>query len=365
MRIRIWALAAGAALALTACSTGSSSNSDNDAGDAGSGVNAQAAGAGAGVPEVVQPVEVRKLVRENMAGKRIAFVPLLYKGFKITTEWGIQMERVFNSMGAEFSVYDANFDTDQMVRIVDDLIKSGDTDVLILHNPDLNVLSKSIRDAQNAGIYVVVLNMISNQSGDAFIGADLVGMGEAITERAAADCKAAGKTDIALINGPATDPWNVLFAEGVGKAAKRTGLRIVDTTDSQWQADLASQQAATLLERNGGNLCALLVPWDVIALPAATALQNAEREGRVADGQVGVYAIDASIDGCKGIRDGLIKATIAYDQSGIGSGAAIAVQQLLQLQRVPGSQRTVAYVPYVLIDEKNMDQVTFACYQGS
>jgi ABC-type sugar transport system substrate-binding protein len=108
-----------------------------------------------------------------------------------------------------------------------------------------------------------------------------------------------------------------------------------------------------------------MVPWDVVALPAGNAVRTAETEGRVAKDQVGVYAIDSSSDGCEGISDGLIRASIAYDQSGIGTGALLAVQQLFELGNTPGSQRSVAYVPHVLIDKTNLSQVTFACYFGS
>lgn len=355
MKMKMLAVAAILAIVLTGCTSGKAAVSAGGSAAIGSG----------GIPSVVQPIEVRQLVHDTLKGKRIAFVPLLYKGFKITTEWGVQMKRDFESLGADFTVHDSNFDTDQMVRIIDDIVKSKQADVLIVQNPDLNVLSQEIKKAQAAGIYVVVLNMTSNQSGDVFIGADLVSMAEQITAKAATDCKAEGKNQIALIDGPATDPWNVLYAEGVKRAAKDLNLTIVDTTDSKWQADLASQQAATLIERHSAGLCALMVPWDVIALPAGNALKTAETEGRVAKGQVGVYALDASSDGCDGIKSGLIRATIAYDQSGIGTGAALAVQQLLELKNKPGSQRTLAYVPFVLVDKTNMDKVTFACYFGS
>ncbi|WP_105035520.1 sugar ABC transporter substrate-binding protein [Cryobacterium aureum] len=359
MKIKTVAMIALLALVLTGCTSG---RPDAAPGNAAAGGTVSLTG---GVPEVVQPLEVRQLVHDTMKDKRIAFIPLLYKGYKITTEWGVQLQRGFESLGSTFTVYDSNFDTDQMVRIIDDLIKSKKADALILHNPDLNVLTQQIKEAQAAGIYVVVLNMTSNQSGDVFIGADLVSMAEEITNKAAVDCKADGKNQIALINGPATDPWNVLYEEGVKTAAEEQGLEIVDTTDSKWQADLASQQAATMIERHGADLCALMVPWDVVALPAGNAVKTAEDEGRVAKDQVGVYAIDSSSDGCEGISDGLIRASIAYDQSGIGTGALLAVQQLFELGNAPGSQRSVAYVPYVVIDKTNMSQVTFACYFGS
>jgi ribose transport system substrate-binding protein len=366
MKLKALAIATAMTLLLTACSTGTSESPEAPTDEAASPSEpAAATPTSAGVPEVVQPLEVRDLVRSTLEGKHIAFIPLLYSGFKITEQWGTHMERAFTNLGAEFSVHDANFDTDQMVRIIDELIRSGDVDVLVLHNPDLNVLSQQIRDAADAGIYTIVLNMISNQSGDVFIGADLVSIAQDITRRAAEDCESRGKNKIALINGPATDPWNVQYAEGVNRAAEETGLEIVDTTDSQWQADLAAQQAATLLERHGDDLCALMLPWDVIAIPAAEAVGNAEREGVISEDAVGVYAVDASSDGCDAVRDGRIRATVSYDQPGIGTGAVIAVQQLLELGLPPGSHRTVSYVPHVVLDQSNLDDVAQACYTGS
>ena len=369
MKKLLVAAAAATALLLAGCSTGAAESPSSAPAAASAGAATTAAvdaalSGGGGVPPVVQPVEVRQLVHDTLKGKNIAFVPILYKGFKITEEWGKQMESVFGNLGANFQVYDSNFDTDQMVKTINDLIANKKADVLILHNPDLNVLTQQIKDAQAAGIYVVVLNMISNQSGDAFIGADLVSAAQDITTRAAADCKAAGKTKIALINGPSTDPWNVLYQTGVKNVADAQGLEIVDVTDSKWQADLANQQAATLLQQHGKDLCALMLPWDVIAIPASQAVKKAEQAGTIAPGSVGVYSIDSSIDGCNAIKNGDIRASVAYDQTAIGAGAALATQQLLELGNKPGSQRTVSFVPHTLIDKNNLDKVTYACYTG-
>ena len=206
--------------------------------------------------------------------------------------------------------------------------------------------------------------MISNQSGDVFIGADLVSAAQDIAKRAAADCKATGKNKIALVNGPTTDPWNVLYETGVRNVADTEGLEIVDVTDSKWQADLANQQAATLLQQHGQDLCALMLPWDVIAIPASQAVKKAEESGTIEPGSVGVYSIDSSVDGCNAIRSGDIRASVAYDQTAIGAGAALATQQLLELGNTPGSQRTVSFVPHTLIDKDNLDKVTYACYSG-
>lgn len=354
---RLLVAALFAVLVLAGCSSGSDSGGSESSGSG----DTSASG---GVPEVVQPKEVRDLVHEKLEGKRVAFVPILYKGYKITEEWGIQMQRTFDNLGVDFQVYDSNFDTDQMVRTIDDLIRGGKADVLIFQSPDVSVLSNQISAAHDAGIYVVVLNMTSNQSGDVFIGADLFSAAKEITGRVAEDCEATGKTKVALVNGPATDPWSVLYRSGVEEAADELGLEIADVTDSKWQADLANQQSATLLQRHGSDLCALMLPWDVLAIPAAQAVQSAEQSGSIKEGAVGVYSIDASDDGCEAIRSGAIRASVAYDQDAIGAGAAIAVQQLLELGATPGSQRTVAFVPHQLVDKTNVDNVTFACYAG-
>lgn len=356
---RLLATTLFAVLVLAGCSSGADTSGDKGA-SAGSGDTISSGG----LPEVSQPQQVHDLVHETMKGKRVAFIPILYKGYKITEEWGIQMQRAFDNLGVDFQVYDSNFDTDQMVRTIDDLIRGKKADVLIFQSPDVNLLSQQVKAAHDAGIYVIVLNMTSNQSGDAFIGADLFSAAKEITGRVAEDCKATGKTKVALVNGPANDPWAVLYRSGVEEAAGELGLEIVDVTDSKWQADLANQQAATLLQRHGADLCALMLPWDVLAIPATQAVKAAEQAGTIKAGAVGVYAIDASDDGCDAIRSGAIRATVAYDQDAIGAGAAFAAQQLLELGNTPGSQRTASFVPHQLLDKSNVDSVTFACYSG-
>jgi ribose transport system substrate-binding protein len=351
-------LGAGAALALAlaSCSTGADIP----------GAPAQsAAGGSSGVPEVVQPLDARALVHEALAGKRIAFVPIAYAGYKLTTQWGSHMERAFSSMGATFTVFDSNFDTDLMVRTIDDLIAGKKADVLILHNPDVGVLSQQIERAEAAGIYTVVVNMISNRSGDAFIGADVVSAAHDVAERAVADCKAKGKNKVAFIEGVGPDGFSLQFAAGAKPPLEAAGIEIVDTVQSNWQATTANELATTLLQQHGKELCAFMLPWDVIAVGAGSAVASAEEEGRIAKGSIGVYSLDASADWCDSLRLGHVTASAAYDVPGIGTGAVLATQQLLVVGDPPGTRRTVAYVPYVVVDGSNVDAIASACYAGS
>jgi ribose transport system substrate-binding protein len=351
-------LALGLALLLSGCSTGVS---DDSKASGSSGGSAKADGV---VPDTVQPDQLRAIVHESMKGKRVAFVPLLYKGYKITQQWGAALQRVVEMEGGQFKVYDANFDTDTMIRTIDGLIQSKGADVLVLHNPDVSVLTSQIQAAKAAGIYTVVVNLMSSQTGDAFVGADTVSASRDITYRAAEDCKAKGKTKVAMINGPGTNGFDQLFAEGVKLAAKDRGLDVVAETKSNYQVDLASQQATTLMQQYKGDLCAIILPWDVLAIAAGKAVENAVGQGVVAKGDVGVYSLDASSDGCDAVRAGTITALASYDVPGIGSAAAVMVQTLLQTGIPAGQMHVAAYVDHTVLDAKSVDKITTACYTG-
>lgn len=354
VKVKLVAVAALAALVAAGCTAGGSSS---DSGDS--------AGGGDGMPGVVTPVQVYDRLHKDLDGKKVAFIPILFKGFKITQQWAAPMQRSFESLGASFEVYDSNFDTEQMVRTLDDLIKNKKADVLIIHNPDLGVLTKQIKDAANAGIYTIVLNMSSNQSGDVFIGADVISNGEDLAKRAIADCKERGEpTDLAVLDGPGTDGFSVTFNEGVKRAAKADGAKVVDVQHTNWQADLASSASSTFIQRYGDDLCGILAPWDVIAIPAGQAVAKAASEGDIEKDSIGVYALDASSDGCDAIKSGQIRAIGAYDQVGLGAAAAIEAQRLVQTGVKPGSQHVAMYVSTVLVDKDNVDTVAAACYQG-
>jgi len=343
------------ALSVSACSTGATAQ-PSTAG-AGSGANDK-------VPDTIQPIDLRNVVHGSMKGKRVAFVPLLYKGYKITQQWGTTMQRVVTMEGGTFSVFDSNFNTDQMIRTIDGLIKGKKADVLVLHNPDVSVLTQQIQDAKAAGIYTVVLNLMSSQTGDAFVGGDTVSASEDISSRAFKDCASRGKKKVAMINGPGTNGFDLLFAKGVKDAAKKQGFEVVAETKSNYQVDLASQQATTLVQTYKSDLCAIILPWDVLAIAAGKSVQRSVSQGIISQGDVGVYSLDASSDGCDAVKSGVITALASYDVPGIGAAAAVVVQNILQLGMKPGSTHTAAYVDDVVFDKSSVSSISTACYTG-
>jgi ribose transport system substrate-binding protein len=318
------------------------------------------------MPDVITPLDAREQVYSTMEGKKIAFVPILYKGYTLTTEWGNQMERSFERMGAEFDVYDSNFDTDQMVKTINDLIARDAVDVLILHNPDVGVLTKQIEDAADAGIYTVVINMISNASGDAFVGADVVGSAEDVAERAVTDCEERGApSQVAVIDGPGNDAFSLQWNEGIRNTFDEAGFSVVRTSHSQWQSSLANKAATQIIQQQKDNICAFMVTFDLNAISVGDAVQDAEQQGLIPKGSIGVYTMAAGIETCDAMEAGKVTATAAYDVSGIGSATIAATQQLLELGNDAGSTHTVALLPHVVVDKTTMDDYTIACYTGN
>nr|MCW2728224.1 sugar transporter substrate-binding protein [Aeromicrobium sp.] len=356
MKKALIAIALASALLATGCTSGSKAADDGGGGAAAADKNQ--------IPDTVQPIDLRSAVHDSVKDKRVAYVPLLYKGYKITQQWGNALERVVTMEGGKFEVFDSNFDTDQMIRTIDGLIQGKKADVLVLHNPDVSVLTKQIQDAKAAGIYTIVLNLMSSQTGDAFVGADTISASRDIAYRAFTDCKARNKTKVALINGPGTNGFDQLFAKGVRDAAKEKGFEVVAETKSNYQVDLASQQATTLAQKYKSELCAIILPWDVLAIPAGKSVKRAESQGTIEPGDIGIYSLDASSEGCDAVRSGDITALASYDVPGIGSAAAVVLQNLLQLGIKPGTTHTAAYVDHTVFDKATVDEVATACYTG-
>ncbi|SFP81479.1 sugar ABC transporter substrate-binding protein [Amycolatopsis rubida] len=352
---KLLVLAASAALGaagLSGCSVGGGSSDSA----------AAATNAVFGANEQLMPM--RQKAHDAMKGKRIAFVPILYKGYKLTENWGTTMQRTFDNAGAEFKVYDSNFSSDRMISTINDLIARKAADVLVLQNQDLGLLDNAIDRAQKAGIYTVVLNMPSTKLGDAFVGVDVYGAAQSIAKRAVSDCNSrnAPKT-ISIIDGPGNDPASILWDQGIKDVVEKAGYQTL-VAHSQFQNAQAQAAAESVLQQRQGKVCGFMVTFDLNSITVGQTVKAAEGRGQVAPGSVGVYTLDADKDWCNALKQGTVAASAAYDVQGIGAAGAVAVQNLLTNGAKPGSAHSVGYVSSTVVDKSNIDQTTIACYQS-
>ncbi|KZB83137.1 hypothetical protein AVL48_36580 [Amycolatopsis regifaucium] len=346
------ALAAVTATAVASCSVDSGSS------EAQSGNGNQAFGS------TVELMPARQKALDTMKGKKIAFVPILFKGYQLTENWGTTMQRTFDKLGAEFKVYDSNFSSDRMISTINDLIARKAADVLVLQNQDLGLLDNAIDRAQKAGIYTVVLNMMSARLGDAFVGVDVYGAAQSIAKRAMSDCdgRNAPKT-ISIIDGPGNDPASILWNQGIKDVVEPAGYKVL-VAHSQFQNAQAQAAAESVLQQQQGKLCGFMVTFDLNSITVGQTVKAAESRGQVQPGSVGVYTLDADSNWCAALKQGLVTASAAYDVQGIGAAGAVAAQNLIMNGAQPGSAHSVAYVSDTVVDKTNIDKTTIACYES-
>src|SRR6187399_375564 len=122
-------------------------------------------------------------------GKKVAFVPIAM-GFDLTEGWAAGIKAALEPLGVTVDIRDPNWSTDAGAQAVTSLIQEK-PDAMVVHNPDVQSYARLLKKAEEAGIYVVQVNMRSSYSTDVFIGADYVGMGEQIGQRLVDKCSPA------------------------------------------------------------------------------------------------------------------------------------------------------------------------------
>ncbi|MFT4199258.1 sugar ABC transporter substrate-binding protein [Gordonia sp. (in: high G+C Gram-positive bacteria)] len=354
MRFRKSIVAAATALlaagTIAGCSSGSSSSGGSGGGD-----NIWSSGQ-------VDVANAQTKIYDELKGKKIAFVPLLFKGYALAENWGTTFERTFTPAGADYKVYDANFSPDRMVQTMNDLIARKAADVIIVMNQAQGLLDNAVEKAAKAGIYVVVINQMTTKLGDVFVGPDLYKAGKAMAERAMTDCQARPDAkQVAVLDGNGTDPASVLWNKSIKDTMEPKGFK-VDVTHTLYQNPAAQKAAESALSQHQNRLCAIMPLYDVNAVTVGQSVKTSASRG--GGGDVGVYTLDANSQTCDAIKDGTIRATSAYDVQGIGAAAAIAVQNLLAGGEKPGADHKFGLATTFPVDRNNVDTTTIACYHS-
>ena len=103
-------------------------------------------------------------------------------GFDLTEGWYAGLKKELEPLGVNFVIRDPNWNTDAGAQAVTSLITEK-PDVIVVHNPDVQTYAKLLQTAEDAGIYVVQINMRSAYRSSAFVGADWVEIGETADRR--------------------------------------------------------------------------------------------------------------------------------------------------------------------------------------
>lgn len=262
----------------------------------------------------------------DLSGKKVIFVPIAM-GISLTEGWARRMRQHADIHGYTVDVRDAAFNTSVMAELVAKAI-TDKPDVLVVHNPTVQLLARQIRQAESEGIKVLQINLQSNQPSSAFVGANWTRIGQEIAEDIVKECGAgSGKSGkVAIIPGQLTAADSVIMNDAAFKVFEQhKEIEVVSNQASDWEPEKARQITATVLQQHP-DLCAIFGHWDVHTMGAGNAVKDA---GKADD--VLVYSTGGGDDvACKAVEDGIQDRIWSYDADGQGRDAGTMITLLLQ-----------------------------------
>jgi ribose transport system substrate-binding protein len=277
----------------------------------------------------------------ELKGKTIAYLPVAM-GVTLMEAWWheIQAGAAFSGMKSE--VKDPNWSTQAETQALAALIGEK-PNVLVVHNPNVQLLAKQLEQAEKAGIYVIQVNMVSNYKTDAYIGADWIKLGEQMATDLVKQCgTGSGKSGkIQIIQGELTSATSLDQMKGAKPIFdKDPAIKIVSDQAANWDATKAHDITATVLQQNP-DLCGIYGFWDVMTLGASEAVKQAGMTGKVNISTSG----DGARAACDGVKSGAFTTYYSYDAKQQGRDIIDTAKLLLEQGKTPGSGHTALYSP--------------------
>lgn len=278
---------------------------------------------------------------ESFKGKKVVFVPLAMS-FDLPQVWAKGMEIQAARLGYEFSIRDPNWSGDVGAQALTTLI-SEKPDLLVVHNPDMQVYARLLQRAQKAGIKVVQINLKSTATTDAYVGVNWYEVGQHQAQMAVNACDPAkgGSGKIAIMQGTPTNPNNAITMSAIEDVLKEhPEIEVVSSQSADWDATKAHAVASTVIKQNP-ELCAYVGLWEVMDAGVAAALREAGKEASVKLITNGGGQKPA----CDAIAAGTFTGYVSYDAFGQARDLTDAIAQVMQKKGEAGSEPYALYTP--------------------
>ncbi len=285
---------------------------------------------------------------DSFKGKRVAFVPVAM-GIDLTEGWAAGLKEALEPLGVTVDIRDPNFNTDAGAQALTALITEK-PDVIVVHNPDVQSYARLLKKAEEAGIYVVQVNMRSAYSTDVFVGADYVAMGEQIGQRLVDKCSPAngGSGKVAITQGVLTAAASVYQMQGINNVlSQHPDIQIVSNQAADWDSTKARNITATVLQQHS-DLCGITGFWDVMDIGTAAAIKESGKD---------VYMLTqggGSRLACDGLTNGSYSEVAVFFVPGQARDMATMIKHLLQQGQAPGTTRTTLFTPLTFLTKDNM-----------
>lgn len=285
-----------------------------------------------------------------VTGKKVIFIPLS-QGMDLNQAWTAVWQRHAARYGFDFQVRDPNMDTAAGIRALQGAI-ADKPDVLIVQNPDVQTYARALKQAQDAGIKILQINMQSITQTDSYVGNDWIEMGRLEAGELARTCMAEGAPSkkIVWLAGVQTGAANIYMREGLDQIlAENPGLELVSDQPADYDSEKARQITETVLQQHP-DLCGIMGIWDNAEVGAGAAVLAAGKQDQVTIVTNGAGAKTA----CDSIEKGLLDVVYNFNAPIQGEIAAQQISEFLQHpERPAGSEKTVFFGPITRVDASN------------
>ena len=287
--------------------------------------------------------------RDALNGKKVVFIPVA-QAVDLAQGWFATMKKELEPLGVSVSVRDPNFNSSAGAQAIENLINEKPA-VLVVQNPDVQTYAKLLQRAEQAGIYVIQLNMRTSYNSTAFVGVDWVEMGEKLTQQVAKACE--GKSGkIAVLQGALSAAASAYTLKGIENVmAKNPQLSIVSNQAADWDPSKAKAIMQTVLKQHP-DICGVVGFWDGQDIGTAAAIKEAGMTGKV-------FLITSGGSeqkgGCDMVKNGAYDMYISYSVPDQGRDVSAMVKWLLQSNDKAGSAKGSIYTTLNTLTKANAD----------
>jgi len=286
-----------------------------------------------------------------LAGKRVVLIPLAM-GFDLAQGWASIVGREVEAFGGIFETRDPNWSTEAGAQAITEAISSSPRpDVLLVMAPDLNSYTKILEKAQEAGIFVILIDNPANFDADVYIGSDWTRLGALEAEAAVAVCGEGTSGKVGLVQGDEVNATSIFQREGIMKVLdQHDNIQVVAQPVSNWDPTTSRTVTATMLQQHP-DLCAIIDFWDGDATGAAAAIRDAGKEGVVKLITTGGGEKTAD---CDMIESGTYHAVVMTELPRESGDMVSMIKYLLQSGIEPGSHSARIYTMEQATTKENM-----------
>jgi ribose transport system substrate-binding protein len=296
--------------------------------------------------------ELKDLYTKSLSGKTLAFLPMSL-GSPLMDTWEYVIRNEAERSGLKYVVKDPGWNSTAEAQAFQGLI-ADKPDVIVVQNLNVQLLAKQIKEAQEKGIYVIQLSMMSNTLSDGYVGGDWVAQAEETGRQIVKDCgTGTGKSGkVVILQGELTAAQNVYMTNGLMKEfAKDPTIKVVSSQATNWDATKAYDITTAVLQQHP-DTCAIFGPYDIMTLGGAEAVKKAGLTGKVL-----VYSNGGGYrEGCDAVRAGLIDKYLDWEAWNQGREVMVMAKSLLMSGEKPGSHHIASFSSYFWVTKDNIDQ---------